>query len=248
MRATGQVQSLQGKLTEADRRIVAARAILGEWIGGSGGGWQDSGGVWPGIKLICGAEATPSDSEFGISRGRLLPVHHVITDEKSTREKIQNSLVLVHGGMAQNVGPILEMVTEHYLLRNEGEWAARQEAMQIYDDVVQAIHDGDVRRIGELTTRNFEGPLRSIIPWSTNQFTDRLIEVCRQQYGDKFWGFWMLGGMAGGGMGFIFDPTVKEQAADWLSQKMVDVKKDVETALPFAMDPVVYDFSIRFFS
>jgi len=28
------------------------------------------------------------------------------------------SLVLVHGGMAQNVGPILEMVTEKYLLRS----------------------------------------------------------------------------------------------------------------------------------
>ena len=42
-------------LTESDRRTVAARAILGEWLGGSGGGWQDSGGVWPGIKLIEGA-------------------------------------------------------------------------------------------------------------------------------------------------------------------------------------------------
>ena len=51
MRATHQVQSLSGTLSESDRRLVAARAILGEWLGGSGGGWQDSGGVWPGIKL-----------------------------------------------------------------------------------------------------------------------------------------------------------------------------------------------------
>ena len=54
MRATGQTQSLTGELTENERRLVLARAILGEWIGGSGGGWQDSGGVWPGIKLIEG--------------------------------------------------------------------------------------------------------------------------------------------------------------------------------------------------
>jgi galactokinase/mevalonate kinase-like predicted kinase len=228
MRATGQVQSLQGALTEADRRIVAARAILGEWIGGSGGGWQDSGGVWPGIKLICGTQATEDDPEFGISRGRLMPVHQVLSDDElsqaSTREKIQDSLVLVHGGMAQNVGPILEMVTEHYLLRSENEWDARQEAIEIYNDVVAAIRKGDIRRIGELTTRNFEGPLRAIIPWSTNRFTDQLIQICRDQYGDQFWGFWMLGGMAGGGMGFIFDPKVKEEAADWLSQKMIEVK------------------------
>jgi hypothetical protein len=33
MRATGQIPSLVGELTEPDRRIIAARAILGEWIG-----------------------------------------------------------------------------------------------------------------------------------------------------------------------------------------------------------------------
>src|SRR6056297_1224928 len=78
MRATGQVRKLTGMLDETDRRLVAARAILGEWIGGSGGGWQDSGGVWPGIKLIRGAEAVPGDPEFGISRGRLIPTHQVL--------------------------------------------------------------------------------------------------------------------------------------------------------------------------
>src|SRR6266849_7166958 len=49
MRATGQAASLTGPLQEHERRLVLARALLGEWLGGSGGGWQDSGGVWPGI-------------------------------------------------------------------------------------------------------------------------------------------------------------------------------------------------------
>ena len=62
MRATGQTQSLTGQLSETERRVVAARAILGEWLGGSGGGWQDSGGVWPGMKLIKGVEAGPERS------------------------------------------------------------------------------------------------------------------------------------------------------------------------------------------
>ena len=49
-----------------------------------------------------------------------------------------------------------------------------REAMQILDDVVAAglIQEGDVKRIGEVTTRNFEGPLQTIIPWATNRFTD----------------------------------------------------------------------------
>lgn len=248
MRATGQVAALEGPLEENDRRTVAARAILGEWLGGSGGGWQDSGGIWPGIKRISGVAAAPGDPEWQTSRGRLMPVHAILdSDEVSdaTRQRLQESLVLVHGGMAQNVGPILEMVTEHYLLRGRAQWQARQQAMRILDEVVEALGEGDVRRVGEVTTRNFEGPLQTIIPWATNRFTDALIEQCRQQYGEQFWGFWMLGGMAGGGMGFIFDPLVKPEAQDWLLQTMRETKRRLQSALPFAMEPVVYDFQIN---
>ncbi|SMP47962.1 UTP--glucose-1-phosphate uridylyltransferase [Neorhodopirellula lusitana] len=248
MRATNQITSLEGPLTERDRRLVAARAILGEWIGGSGGGWQDSGGVWPGIKLICGQEASQDDPEFGISRGCLMPNHEILEQDQvspAARQRLQDSLVLVHGGMAQNVGPILEMVTEHYLVRGDAQWKARQEAMSIYEDVVDALKKGDIQKLGALTTRNFEGPLQTIIPWATNRFTDRMIQSCRDEFGEQFWGFWMLGGMSGGGMGFIFDPTIKRTAQDWLAKKLVQTKRELETALPFAMDPVVYDFSIN---
>jgi len=62
MRATRQAESLTGELAEPERRLVLARALLGEWLGGSGGGWQDSGGVWPGIKLITGVPAVAGDA------------------------------------------------------------------------------------------------------------------------------------------------------------------------------------------
>src|SRR6185503_2063646 len=99
MRATGQAASLTGQLQEHERRLVLARAILGEWLGGSGGGWQDSGGVWPGIKLIEGVLANEGDPEFGVSRGRLMPQHHILGPAEAspeTRRKLQESLVLVH--------------------------------------------------------------------------------------------------------------------------------------------------------
>ena len=60
-----------------------------------------------------------------------------------TRRKLQESLVLVHGGMAQNVGPILEMVTEKYLLRSEAEWAARKEAAGSNLQCVQVVPFND---------------------------------------------------------------------------------------------------------
>jgi hypothetical protein len=248
MRATGQVQSVTGGLEEADRRIIAARAILGEWIGGSGGGWQDSGGVWPGIKLICGSEAGEGDPEFGISRGRLLPVHTVFDEQEvspATRQALQDSLVLVHGGMAQNVGPILEMVTEKYLLRCPVEWEARKEAIEILDEITRGLKEGDIKAVGAATHRNFFGPLQKIIPWCTNLFTNSLVRQCEEKWGDDFWGFWMLGGMAGGGMGFIFDPAVKSEAKKWLQTTMVQTKSEMEKRLPFAMSPVVYDFEIN---
>lgn len=248
MRATGQIASLEEGLQEPERRLVAARAILGEWLGGSGGGWQDSGGVWPGIKWIHGCAATENDPEYGVSRGCLLP-RHVSLDDKckqaDTFRKLQESLVLVHGGMAQNVGPILEMVTEKYLLRSPDEWKARQHAIGLLGEVRNSLETGDLKRLGKLTTENFTNALQKIIPACTNQFTDSLIEQARAEFGEDFWGFWMLGGMAGGGMGFIFDPSVKPRAKDWLLATMRATKQRMQASLAFAMEPVVYDFSIN---
>jgi hypothetical protein len=248
MRASGQAKALTGALEEEERRLVAARAILGEWLGGSGGGWQDSGGVWPGIKLIQGVESGVGDPEYGISRGRLLPRHTILSKEEisnETREALQRSLVLVHGGMAQDVGPVLEMVTEKYLLRSEREWEARKQAVTIFYKLVDLLKDGDIRSVGEFTTRNFMEPIRTIIPWASNLYTESLIEKVREHFGSQFWGFWMLGGMAGGGMGFIFDPLRKKEGQDFLQRLMLQLKKELEYAVPFAMDPVVYDFTIN---
>ena len=234
MRATGQAQSLTGCLTEPERRLVAARAILGEWLGGSGG-------VWPAAKLIRGVAATADDPEHGTSRGRLLPRH----DPVKLGASLADSLVLVHGGMAQNVGPILEMVTEKYLLRSESEWRARAEAGEVLDEIIAAIEAGDVPRIAAATTRNFFGPIQTIIPWATNLYTETIIDRVRARFGGDFQGFWMLGGMSGGGMGFIFAPQRRAEAQLALGEIMRDAKRELEDALPFAMEPVVYDFAVN---
>ncbi len=210
MRATGQAACLAGPLSEQERRLVAARAILGEWLAGSGGGWQDSGGLWPGIKLIRGALAEEGDPEFGISRGRLLAGTYILDETRKYRPRFvtgfSSSLVLVHGGMAQNVGPILEMVTEKYLLRSEAEWHGRQEAMRIFDEILRLWPPATCKRwetrppatSSVRSRRSSRGPGITIRTPLFAQFD--LSSV------DDFWGFWMLGGMSGGGMGFIFAP------------------------------------------
>lgn len=248
MRATGQTASLTGSLSEMERRTVAARAILGEWLGGSGGGWQDSGGVWPGIKLIEGVQSTESDIEYGISRGCLLPRHTVLTEKdasRKSRQKLEESLVLVHGGMAQDVGPILEMVTERYLLRSSAEWNSRKDALKLFGEIVEQLERGDIRALARSTESNFFGPIQAIIPWATNLYTESIIEQVRSEFGKDFHGFLMLGGMSGGGMGFFFSRTRKQEAQKRLQGIMSEQKRKFEHGIPFAMEPVVYDFAIN---
>ena len=247
MRASGQTGSTTGPLQESERRIVAARAILGEWLGGSGGGWQDSGGVWPGIKTIEGELATEDDPEHGISRGCLLPRHRLLNTQVSDEaiQNLQDSLILVHGGMAQNVGPILEMVTEKYLLRSDKEWEGRKLAVEFFDQIVDCLKEGDIRALARMTTRNFFGPIQTIIPWATTFYTEQLIDKIKARLGDRYWGFVMLGGMSGGGMGFFVDPSIKAEALSIIHAIMQTTKGELEKSLPFAMDPVVYEFTIN---
>jgi len=248
MRATGQTQTLEGTLREDERRLVASRAILGEWLGGSGGGWQDSGGVWPGFKVIQGAIAREGDPEYGVSKGRLLPTHHLLSKNElapGLHEKLTQSLVLIHGGMAQNVGPILEMVTEKYLLRSRSEWNARLAMAEIFDQIRASLKTGDMQALGQNTQRNWEGPLKTIIPWVTNRFTEGIIRGSRNLLGDDFYGFLMLGGMSGGGMAMFVAPQRQAAFKDQILALMRETKTRLEDALPFAMDPLVYNFEIN---
>jgi hypothetical protein len=72
-----------------------------------------------------------------------------------------------------------------------------------------------------------------------------MIAATRAQFGPDFWGFWMLGGMSGGGMGFIVAPARKPEAQAFLQREMSRLRAELRNSLPFAMEPVVYDFAIN---
>ncbi|MGH0030306.1 MAG: UTP--glucose-1-phosphate uridylyltransferase [Myxococcota bacterium] len=245
MRATGQTRALTGPLEEAERRLVAARAVLGEWLGGSAGGWQDSGGLWPGAKRIEGVLARPGDVEHGRSRGRLLPRHTLLPTPPALGEALQGSLLLAHGGMSGDVGPILERVTEDYLLRHEPGFSARRHARRLYDEIVTAWQTGDVRALARATDANFHGPLQTILPQANNLFTQTVIDRLRARLGDAFHGFWMLGGMSGGGMGFWVDPQRRDAARETLHAVLTDTARELDDAMPFSIAPVLYDFAVN---
>lgn len=46
-------------------------------------------------------------------------------------------------------------------------------------------------------------------------------------------------------MGFIFDPDAKQEALSVLGDIMLRTKREMEHSLPFAMDPVVFDYRVN---
>jgi hypothetical protein len=137
------------------------------------------------------------------------------------------------------------MVTEKYLLRSEAEWLGRKQAIEILDEITGHLERGDIRALGSWLERNFEGPIQTMIPWAGNLYTATLIDRVRKEFGEDFWGFWMLGGMSGGGMGFLFNPDRKAEAQVRMQAIMSEARRQMEHSMPFAMEPVVYDFAIN---
>jgi len=246
MRMTGQLTNAEGGLSDGERLLITGRTILGEWMGGSGGGWQDSGGLWPGIKILEGVrkKQTRENNE----RGQLLPQVTTIPQTalpSNIETTLGNGIVLFHGGQSRDVGPTLEMVTEKYLLRYRREWSARRRELSFYRGIVHALKQGDIGELGRLTTLDWEQGIKQIIPFATDPFTEQLIEITRKRWGKLWRGFLMLGGAAGGGMAFIVDPACHEQFSDDLLVQTRKLQRQFHQALPFSMKPVVFDFSLN---
>ena len=79
----------------------------------------------------------------------------------------------------------------------------------------------------------------------SNRFTESIVAEAKAALGDDFWGFLMLGGMSGGGMGFFVAPHRRDAFRTKIGEIMARVKAGLDDALPFAMNPVVYDFKIN---
>jgi hypothetical protein len=248
MRATGQAASLTGQLERERAAAGAGPRHPRRVAGGSGGGWQDSGGLWPAIKLIEGVAAGEGDPEFGISAAACCPR----TASSTSRDEIPetragaaaDSWSLVHGGMAQNVGPILEMVTEKYLLRSRrsGPAARRRSACSTACSLAEA---GRHPRVWASHHPQLPRPDADHHPVGQQPLHRDADRARARAFGADFWGFWMLGGMSGGGMGFIFDPARKRRPRSAWAEIMLRTKRELQHALPFAMEPVVYDFAIN---
>ena len=241
MRASNQITSLEGTLpSETQTQLVMSRVTLAEWLGGSSGGWQDTGGIIGGIKGFYGQTAECDSAK----RGKLLPKYNRIDLSKEAEEKITSSMVLVHGGLSINVTKTLQEVTEKYLLKNKDAAHARQLIIKKFDDFYKYISCGDIKNLSKLTTDIFYNELRLIIPDVTNLYTETIIENLKNKLGDDYYGFMMLGGLSGGGMVFWISPN-RSDRNDIVKRAMRMAQQKCNKKFNFITTPIVYNFEIN---
>ena len=73
------------------------------------------------------------------------------------------------------------------LARRNGRRARRR--WEFWTKFWRRCASGDVQKIGAATSRNFHGPIQTIIPWAGNFYTETLIEPRASEFGDGFLGF-----------------------------------------------------------
>jgi len=98
------------------------------------------------------------------------------------------------------------MVTEKYLYRSADEWKARKTMGKIYKNILEALKEGDIPKLAKQTSKNFDAPIKTIIPWASTHFTEVIIKKAKEKFKKDYLGFMMLGGMSGGGMGMYVKP------------------------------------------
>jgi len=69
--------------------------------------------------------------------------------------------------MTSNVWSDFRMVTEKYLLRSEKEMGCPRQGKLYFNEIMNCLKDGDIQKLASLTTANFNGPIKTIIPAAT---------------------------------------------------------------------------------
>lgn len=242
MRFSGQIPCNKDKIGIKDKMDVAARCIYGEWLGGSGGGWQDCGGMWAGIKQITAQPADPAlDPD---SAGSLLPLYKELDIPHETVERLLSSMVLVNGGTGQDVGPVLRMITENYILKEKTSWDARLRTENRYDKILKALLKGNIKELGKLESEDFEDR-RLISPLSDNLYHQKVYAQLKSRFKDDLWGYDSTGGRAGAGGIFFVNPCIREEFENAFISVCLEMQEAMQGQMHFSSKPLVYRFELN---
>lgn len=241
MRFSGQ-SPLDDTISSSDKMQVVARCIYGEWLGGSGGGWQDCGGLWGGFKKVTGQYGDPEYEKDSI--GSFLPKFEELEIDNRTEENIISSMVLVNGGTGQDVGPVLRMITEQYALKDKRAWNARIMSENRFDQIISAIFEGDVKKLGQLELEDFEDRIK-ISMLSNNLYHQKVYKKLKEIFKDSLWGYDSTGGRAGAGGIFFVDPIYRNDFEKAFIAVSEEVQDELKGQMHFSSGPLVYSYKIN---
>ena len=251
MRATGQTaEPRRARSPKSERRLVASRAILGEWLGGSGGGWQDSGGIWPGIKVIEGALARRRATRSSASAaGCLLPQpprarpRRPAPGDHGAARGVARAHPRRHG--AERRADPRDGDGEVPAARGRGVGRRGRHARRSSTTSSRRSKTGDVRRLVGGHHAQLGRAAQDDHPWVTNRFTETIIARARERLRRRFLGFPDAGRHVGRRHGDVRRARAGRRSSGTRSSRSCANKARTRGRLPFAMDPVVYDFDIN---
>lgn len=242
MRFSGQMPNDNNEISNEDKMQVVSRCIYGEWLGGSGGGWQDCAGLWGGFKKITGQPSNPLFEPD--STGSLLPFYEELNIDDSITESILSSLVLVNGGTGQDVGPVLRMITEKYILKDKIAWNSRIKTENRFDKILSSLLKGDLREIGHLEEEDFYDRTK-ISMLSNNLYHQKVFTHLKEIFKDDLWGYDSTGGRAGAGGIFIINPKCREQFEKAFLTVSQQVQEELKGQMHFSSGPMIYKYEIN---
>lgn len=241
-----------------DKERVIASALRMEWLGISGGGYQDPAAVWAGVHDI---EAQASRNPNSPTRGKLIPEYRTIDLCPEARRLLEESIVIAHLGMAQPVGPMLDIITDSYYLRRA--WENRKDSERRYNEQLRILMElnevapramqGDaqawekamnlLREFGRNMAEDYENR-RAISPEATNMYGDRVLEELQRKFTHDLWGWNTTGARAGAGHVFVVNPVRREEFEKRLVAVCDMVKKELRGAYRITYPVRVYHWSI----
>ncbi|MGC4051393.1 MAG: hypothetical protein QM757_18700 [Paludibaculum sp.] len=113
------------------------------------------------------------------------------------------------------------------------------------DEILDCLRRGDIRGIGARTQRNFYGPIQTIIPWAANLYTQPPHRARPGRIRRRLLGLLDARRHVRRRHGLHLRSRAERRSPGALGAIMREAKRAMERAVPFAMEPVVYDFTIN---
>jgi len=156
-------------------------------------------------------------------------------------------MVIVHGGAAGDIGRILKNVTLAHLLRmnDRGQWAARRATMEVFDRNLEALLNGDVKKLAENEARDWLNRI-SIVPDATNPYIEELNRRLKRHFGGNLYSTGDSTGAAGGrGHVYFVNPDRREEFKGEYLRIARELKAEMAGRFPISADPTVYNIEVN---